>query len=73
MKSVADQLRRDTLSRALAQTRTERIRLALKLGERDVGLLAASQRVSRQEARRRIGQQRQRGRLPSPCHEGLFA
>lgn len=72
MKSVADQLRAETMAADAARTFEERLAEALALGDRDTRLLALSRGVSEAEARRLVGRQRQQGRVYSPCHQSLF-
>lgn len=67
MRSVADGLREDTRRRVAALSPSERVALALALGEADVRLYAATNGVSRIEARRRLRAGRQVGRLKSRC------
>jgi hypothetical protein len=67
VKSVADRLREEDRRTVLAMTPAERVRLALALGERDIETyrLSHDPPLSRDEARRRLGRQRQIGRRPS--------
>jgi hypothetical protein len=73
MKSVADDLRAETRRADLQRTPAERIRLALALGDDDCALLAASQRLSLDAARRAFARSRQHGRVRSACHEAVLA
>jgi hypothetical protein len=65
MRSVADDLRRRTLERVLAMTISERIALALSLGDQDVALFARMSGLNSDEAGRRIRARRGYGRAPS--------
>lgn len=65
MRSVADALRRDNVTRVLAMNVRERIALALTLGRRDIDAYARSTGISRAEARRRLSLRRHDGRVPS--------
>jgi hypothetical protein len=65
MRSVADQLRRETHARVLDLPLMERIALSLRLGDEDVALYAAHANLDRAEARRRLRAQRAHGRRDS--------
>lgn len=74
MRSVADDLR-DEDRRALgALTSSERVRLALALGERDLEAfrLAHDPPLDRTEAARLLERRRQAGRRPCRCIEELI-
>lgn len=71
MKSVADGLRDATRRRISALTATERIKLALALGARDVELYAVTSGLDREEARRRLRATRRLGRAPSRSCEDV--
>jgi hypothetical protein len=71
MRSVADTLHADTDDCTARLTPGARVRLALALGERDAGVLAAYRGISREEARRVLAAQRRRGRARSASLEGL--
>jgi endonuclease V-like protein UPF0215 family len=73
MKSVADDLRREQLAIAAAQSPAERVAVALQLGDADARMVAGAHGVDPSHARRLIARQRQHGRTPSPCHESLLA
>ena len=62
MRSVADQLRRQTAARVLDLPILARIELSLQLGDDDVTLCAAHAQLGRDEARRRLRAQRAHGR-----------
>lgn len=62
MKSIADQSRQETSIAALEMTASERISLALRLGEQAVDLYASANKVSREEARRILRRNGQIGR-----------
>ena len=65
MRSVADTLREASRRRVARLTPIERVRLALALGDADVALMCVAQRISEDEARRRIARSRQAGRAHS--------
>lgn len=65
MRSVIDELRRDTVTRVLALPVPERIALALSLGDEDLARYAAHSGLDADEARRRLRAQHARGRTPS--------
>lgn len=74
MKSVADLLRLEDRKAVLALTPTERVALALALGERDLETFrnARTPRLSRDEAARILERQRQASRRRSRCIEALI-
>ena len=65
MRSVADDLRRNTVDRVLAMSVTERIALALSLGDADLTEYVQASGRSAEEARRHLAGRRQDGRTPS--------
>ena len=65
MKSVADQLRRDTRARVLDLPIAARIELSLQLGDDDAAMYAAHTGLAIEEARRRLHLQRAHGRACS--------
>jgi hypothetical protein len=65
MRSVADELRRNTHARVLALPMMARIELALQLGDEDAALYAAHAHLEAGEARRRLRAQRANGRAIS--------
>jgi hypothetical protein len=65
MRSVTDDLRRQTLAHVLTLSLPARIDLALALGDDDLELFVRSSGLDRDEARRRLMAQRQIGRAPS--------
>jgi hypothetical protein len=67
MSSVARDLRAKTVARVLEMSTSDRIALALALGDDDLDQLVRASGLDRNEARRRLVQQRQRGRTPSRC------
>ena len=69
MKSVADDLRRETLQTAARMTAAERVALALRLGEDDMALCRASQGLSADAARTSVRRTRAAGRIPSRSHD----
>lgn len=62
MHSVADDLRVRTLARVLAMPATERIRLALALGDDDLNLFVRASGLGRSEALARLRARRAHGR-----------
>lgn len=58
-------LRRQTIARVLDMPMAERIRLALSLGDDDLALFERTSGLPREEARRRLRQQRESGRSAS--------
>ena len=69
MGSVADQLKREDLRRALAMSPDERVALAFRLGEEDLAIYRAATGMSRDEALRDLRDQRRFGRTPCTCME----
>jgi hypothetical protein len=65
MKSVADTLQSDTVRDVARLSVTERVALALELGDRAVALFASANHVSESEARRTLRRNNQIGRRPS--------
>jgi hypothetical protein len=65
VRSVADDLRRQTQEHVLALPLAARVELALSLGDDDLDLFARTSGLERDEARRRLRAQRQIGRAPS--------
>ena len=65
MRSINDDLRRQTMARVLDLPIAARIRLALALGDDDLALFARTSGLPRDEARRRLRQQRESGRTVS--------
>ena len=69
MRSVADDLRRETRRRLATLTIDERIALALRLGDDDVALFCAVHKVEESSARARFAQTRAVGRRPSVVNQ----
>ena len=65
MRSVADDLRRDTFQRVLALSVAERVSLALSLGEAALAHYVRATGLPVEEARRRLTAQRHHNRVPS--------
>lgn len=65
MRSVVDDLRRDTVRRVLALPAPERIALALSLGDEDLARYVAHSGLDVDDARQRLHAQHARGRTPS--------
>jgi hypothetical protein len=63
--SVADVLRDRTAERVLALSVSDRIALALALGDDDLALFVRSSGLDRATAKRRLRAQRHHGRVPS--------
>jgi hypothetical protein len=74
MESIADELRHEARHALLALTASERVRLALALGQRDVEAFAKAHEppLSAVDASRSIERRRQRRRRPSGCIEALL-
>jgi len=74
MKSVADRLRLEDRKALRGLKASQRVALALALGQRDLELFRATHRppLSREDAARILDRQRQAGRRPSRCHEAAI-
>jgi len=72
MKSVLDRLRDEDREALLALTPTQRVTLALALGERDLEAFRRAHGLSRDEAARILERQRQQGRRASACLAALI-
>jgi hypothetical protein len=68
MRSVADDLRRESILALAALTPLERIALALRLGDEDVARYAAVQGTPEDEARAAFRRAREAGRVSSPSN-----
>jgi hypothetical protein len=64
MRSVADELREEQRRELLALTASERVALALELGERALAIFQSASGLSREEALRELERRRQHGRRP---------
>lgn len=72
MKSkVAEEVRRAQLRDVMSMTPSERVALALELGDEAVETFAAARGISQEEARRILQRERQRGRRFSRCIEEM--
>jgi len=69
MRSVADDLRRESAQRVDALTATERIALALQLGDDDVARYQAAHGASAGESRAVFRRARAAGRLASASND----
>jgi hypothetical protein len=69
MRSVAGDLRRESLQRLALLTAEERVALALRLGEEDVALYCSVHGTSEQEAGAMLARARAAGRVPSVANE----
>jgi hypothetical protein len=69
MRSVADDLRGESIREAAKLTPLERIALALRLGERDIALYRAVHGVGDEEARKAFARARAVGRKPSMSND----
>jgi len=65
MKSIADQSRVDTLHATSQTTASERIELALRLGDQAIDIFASANNVGKDEARRVLRRNNQLGRRHS--------
>jgi hypothetical protein len=74
MHSVADELRAEEREALLALSPSERVALALALGERDLETFRLAQRpaLNRDEAIQRLDRRRQASRRASACVESLI-
>lgn len=74
MRSVADRLRSEDRAAVLALSSTERIRVALALGARDLVNFRSAQNppMDAMTAARILERRRQAGRRPSGCVEELI-
>jgi hypothetical protein len=70
VRSVADDLRLGTLARVLAMSVPARMQLSLSLGDDDLEFFVRSSGMAREDARRHLRAQRQRGRMPSVANDG---
>lgn len=68
---LAEQLRRDTDERMRQMTASDRMALALRLGERALRNFAHARGLTRAEAMRALQRESQRGRRYSRCMEEL--
>jgi len=71
--SAADALRNDERKRVAALSASDRVELAVRLGERDLKLYAQSQGVVLEAARREMDLRRQARRRKSACIEALLS
>lgn len=69
MRSVADDLRRETIARVLALPPDERIHLALALGDDDLALFVQASGLDPDQARRRLRNARSHGRVSSVAND----
>ncbi|OLB93828.1 MAG: hypothetical protein AUH30_19255 [Candidatus Rokubacteria bacterium 13_1_40CM_68_15] len=72
MKSVLDRLRDEDREALLALTPTQRVTVALSLGERDLEAFRRASGLSRAEAARVLERQKQHGRRVSGCLAALI-
>jgi hypothetical protein len=69
MRSVADQLREEQIREVLAMTPSERVELALRLGERALEFYMAANQVDRATARNALRRSGNTGRVPSRSND----
>lgn len=69
MRSVADDLRRESARELARLSPAERIALALQLGDEDVALYRAAHHVGDAEARATLRRARAHGRIPSRSND----
>jgi hypothetical protein len=67
MRSVADDLREAQVRDLQQLTPEQRVQLALQLGEEGLEFFMATNRLTREEAVKKIRLQRRAGRNPSRC------
>lgn len=72
MRSVADELRYQDREAVMRLSASDRVALALSLGERDAAALGKAHGLTRDEAVRAIERQRQAGRCPSACMRAII-
>ena len=70
MRSVADELRQRDREDLAQRSPSERVLLALALGDQDVETFRQAHGVDETSARRELERRRQHGRTPSRCAEG---
>jgi hypothetical protein len=70
VRSVADDLRARTVARVLAMPVSDRIELALRLGDDDLALFLRTRGMTRDAALHVLRAQRQRERTPSASAQG---
>jgi hypothetical protein len=71
--SAADALRNDERKRAAALSASNRVELALRLGERDLSLYSQSHGIALETARREMDLRRQARRCKSACIAALLS
>jgi hypothetical protein len=64
MKSVADDLRRETWLVDVPASASDRVKLALALGDQDLDVFRVAQGLTRREALEKLRRLRQKGRTP---------
>jgi hypothetical protein len=69
MRSVADDLRHESMQALGRLDPIERLMLALRLGDADVALYQSVHGMTELEARARLSRARTIGRHPSPAHD----
>lgn len=69
MPSVADELRRRTIDDLRSRTASERVRIALELGDFDLELFCARHEIAPEVASERMRRSRHRGRRASVAGE----
>ena len=72
MRSVADELRYQDREAVMRLSASDRVALALSLGERDADAFGHAHRLPRAEAVRAIERQRQAGRRASACMRAII-
>lgn len=72
MRSVADALRNELRAKVAALTPDARVTLALRLGDDDLAVFCAAQRLDRRAAVRLLERRRQATRRPAACLENLL-
>ncbi len=69
MRSIADDLRRESMHALALLEPGERVALALALGDADVALYRSAHGVTEREARATLARSRAIGRRPSPAND----
>lgn len=72
MRSVADDLRKETREATLRLSFEERLEQAFRLGEEGLEMFQKAQGVDRKTAIRLLQRRRQAGRTPSKCMSDLI-
>jgi hypothetical protein len=69
MRSIADDLRRESMRALAGLTAAERVALALRLGDEDVALHRSAHGITERESRAALKRARAIGRIPSRSND----